>query len=83
MASYPITTPPWMANLSKKSRSSNENNKNSGITIELFKYIVKDIVDAANIVTGKTDKADYTILNICQIWSLIILNVLQSEILIN
>ena len=46
---------------------SNENNKNSGITIELFKYIVKDIVDAANIVTGKTDKADYTILNICQI----------------
>ena len=46
---------------------SNENNKNSGITIELFKYIVKDIVDTANLVTGKTDKADYTILNMCQI----------------
>jgi hypothetical protein len=44
---------------------SDENNKNSGISIDSFKHIVKDIVGAANIVmTGKTNKADYTILQV-------------------
>ena len=44
--------------------NNDENNKNSGINIDSFKYIIKDIVDNTNIVTGKTDKADYTILKI-------------------
>jgi hypothetical protein len=43
---------------------NNENNKNSGINIDSFKYIIKDIVEPANIITGKTNKADYVILNV-------------------
>jgi hypothetical protein len=43
---------------------NNENNKNNGINIDSFKYIIKDIVEPANIITGKTNKADYVILNV-------------------
>jgi hypothetical protein len=44
---------------------NNENNKNSGINIDSFKYIIKDIVKPpASIITGKTNKADYVILNV-------------------
>ena len=41
-----------------------ENNKDSGINFESFKHIVKEIVNAADIVAGKTGKSDYTILGV-------------------
>lgn len=41
-----------------------ENNKDSGINFESFKHIVKEIVNMADIVAGKTGKSDYTILGV-------------------
>lgn len=41
-----------------------ENNKDCGINFDSFKHIVKEIVNAADIVAGKTGKSDYTILGV-------------------
>jgi ABC-type multidrug transport system ATPase subunit len=47
--------------------TSEENNKQAGISIDSFKNILKgmdDIISAANIVTGGRPKSDFTILNV-------------------
>lgn len=41
-----------------------ENNKNSGINIDLFKNILKVLLPNDSIKTGKTIKSDYSILNV-------------------
>jgi hypothetical protein len=41
-----------------------ENNKDCGINFELCKHIIKEIVNAADIISGKTGKSDYTILGV-------------------